>query len=109
MSDGDVTLTPVSVDTTVVSHDVLDYKYLIGTLHRDLDFELALFRTMDVVEETFDETEGPIIVAYRRRVTETGKLLPMTEDEEYPYHIQDIVQYTAEYATDQPRQRHLRR
>ena len=100
--DGDVTLTPVSVDTTVVSNDVLDYKYLIGTLHRDLDFELALFRTMDVVEETFDETEGPIIVAYRRQVTETGKLLPMTEDEEYPYHIQDIVQYTAEYATDNP-------
>ena len=42
---------------------------------------------MDAVEETFDETEGPVIVAYRRRVTVTGKLHPMMEDEEYPYRI----------------------
>ena len=101
-ADGDVTLAPVSEATVLVSHDVLDYKYLIGTLHRDVDFELTLFKTMDVVEETFDETEGPVIVAYRRRVTETGKLLPMTEDEEYPYHIHDVVLMTAEYATDHP-------
>ena len=75
-------------------------KYLIGTLHRYLDFELALFKTMDLVEETFDETEGLASVTYRRRATEIGKLLPMTEDEEHPYHIQGIVQYTAEYAPD---------
>ena len=31
--DDDVTLTPGSVDTTVVSNDALDYKYLIGTFH----------------------------------------------------------------------------
>ena len=48
--DGDVTLAPASVDMTLVSHDVLVYKYLIGTLHRD----------MDVVEETFDEIEGQV-------------------------------------------------
>ena len=99
---GDVTRTRVSVDTTLVKNDVLDYKYLIGTFHRDIDYELDLFKTVDVVVETFDETEGPVIVAYRRRVTKTGKLLPLTEDDEYPYHIQDIVQYTAEYATDHP-------
>ena len=52
---------------------------------------------MDVLVETFDETEGPIIVAYRRRVTATGKLLPKTEDDEYPIHIGDIVQMSAEY------------
>ena len=54
---------------------------------------------MEVIEETFDETEEPVIVAYRRRVTETGKRLPMTEDKEYPYHIYDVAQMTAEYAT----------
>ena len=60
----------MSQDTTAVSHDVDDYKYLIGTLHRDVDYELELFKTVDVVEETFDEEQGPIIVAYRRRVTQ---------------------------------------
>ena len=35
--------------------------------------------------------QGPIIVAYRRRVT---------EDDEYSYQIQDKVQMTAEYAMD---------
>ena len=67
-----------------------------------MDFELDLFKTMDVVEETFGETEGPVIVTYRRRVTETGKLLPMAEDEEYPYRTRDVMLMTAEYATDHP-------
>ena len=100
--NGEVTIMPVSQDTTTISNDVDDYKYLIGTLHRDVDYELELFKTVDVVEETFDVEEGPIIVAYRRRVTETGKLLPLTEDDEYSYQIQDIVQMTAEYAKDNP-------
>ena len=60
------------------------------------------FKTMDVIEETFDETESPVIVAYRRRITETGKLLPITEGKEYPYHIHDVVQMTAEYTTYHP-------
>ena len=50
----------------------------------------------------FDVEQGPIIVAYRSRVTKTGKLLPMAEDDEYSYQIQDIVQMTAEYAKDNP-------
>ena len=47
--DDDVTVTPVSVNTTVVSDDVIDYKYLIGTLHRDVDYELDVFKTVDVI------------------------------------------------------------
>ena len=100
-ADGDVTATSASVDATVVSDQVSDYQYLVGTLHRDSeDFEL--YRTVSVVVETFDEDDGPIIVAYRRRVSEDGKLKPMTEEDEYPYQIQDIVQDTADYAMDQP-------
>ena len=41
-------------------------------------------------------------MAFRRRVSETGKLLPITEYDAYPYQIQDIVQDTADYASDQP-------
>ena len=85
----------MSHDTTAISHDVDDYKYLIGTLHCDIDNELELFKTVDVVEETFDEEQGPIIVAYRRRVTKTERQPPLTEDDEYYYQIQDIVQMTA--------------
>ena len=35
-----------------MSRDVLHYKYLIRTLHRDVDHEFDLFKTVDVVEET---------------------------------------------------------
>ena len=55
-----------------------------------------------MVAEEFDAEEGPIIVAYRRRVDDKGKQLTMTEDDEYPIQIQDIVQDTAQYAIDQP-------
>ena len=65
--NGEVIQIPVSQDTDPVSYDVDDYKYLIGTLHRDTDYELNLFKMIDVVEETFDEERGPIIVAYCRR------------------------------------------
>ena len=34
-----------------------DYKYLIGTIHRD-DEDLELYKTVDVLEEEFDEDEG---------------------------------------------------
>ena len=34
---GDVTVTPVSLDTAVFSDDVNDYKYLIGITSRDLE------------------------------------------------------------------------
>ena len=47
--------------------------YLVGTIHRDKN-DLELYKTISVVEETFDENEGP--------VTDTGKMLPITEDDE---------------------------
>ena len=99
--EGDVKETSVSVDTSKVSGNVDDYKYLVGTMHRDSD-DLELYKTISVVAEEFEADMGPIIVAYRRRVTETGALLPVTEDDEYPYQIQDIVQDTADYALVQP-------
>ena len=64
----------IRVDITAVSDDVNDYKYLIGTLHRDFDYELEAFKTVDVLVETFDETEDPVIVAYRRRASDIGRL-----------------------------------
>ena len=102
-AEGDVTETSVSVDTPEVSGDVLDYKYLIGTIHLDPD-DMEYYKVVDVVEETYDETEGPLIVAYRRHVTPTGKHLKKTEEDDYPIHIGDIVQYTAEHAIARPDQ-----
>ena len=52
-----------------------DSKYLIGTLHRDFDYEFDLFTTTDVVEEIFDEEQRSNIVTYRRRVTAPGWLI----------------------------------
>ena len=75
--NGDVLLAPVLVDATLVSHDI-DYKYLIGPLHRNMGYELDLFKTVDVVNESFDDIEGPFIVAYNYRVTKAVKLLPLT-------------------------------
>ena len=82
---------------------VSDYQYLVGTLHRDSD-DFELYKTVSVVVKTSDEVGGPIIVAYRRRVSEKSKLMPMTEENEYPYQIQDTVQDTADYASDHPAQ-----
>ena len=100
-ANGDFTVTSVSIYTAAVSEDIDDYQYLVGTLHRDSD-DMELCRTVSVVVEEFDEEVGPIIVAYRRHVSETGALLAMTEDDEYPIQIQNIAQDTAEYAIDQP-------
>ena len=85
-AEGDVEETSVSIDTSRVSGDIDDYQYLVGTMHRDSE-DMELYKTMSVVEEEFDEDIGPIIVAYRRRVKDSGALLPMTEDDEYPYQI----------------------
>ena len=87
----------MSIYTSKVSGNVNDYQHLVGTMHRDSD-DLELYKTMSVVTEEFEADIGPIVVANRRHVTETGALLPMTEDDEYPYQIQDIVQDTADYA-----------
>ena len=52
--------------------------------------------------ETFYEDEGPVIVAHRRHVVDTGKLPPKAKDHEYSYHIQNVVQDTAKYAIYHP-------
>ena len=70
-------------------------------MHCDSE-NMELYKTMSVVAEELEADVGPIIVAYRRRVTRTGALLPSKEDDEYPYQIQNIVQDTADYALVQP-------
>ena len=96
-----LTETSKSPDTDDASADVNDFKYLIGTTHCD-DDDLELYRTVDVVEEVFDEADGPLIVAYRRRLKPNGQLQPKTEDDEYPIHIQDVVKMIADYASLHP-------
>ena len=96
-----MTATTVSQDTDSTTADVNDFKYLIGTIHRD-DEDLELYKTVDVLEETFDDDDGPLIVAYRRRLKPNGQLEPKCEDDEYPIHIQDIVQMTDEYSKLHP-------
>jgi len=76
--------------------DVNDYKFLIGTQHVDPD-DAILYRTTDVIVEESDPEIGPQIVAYRRRVKPNGTLYPMTEDDDWPYIIDIIVEYTANY------------
>ena len=41
-------------------------KYLTGIIHCD-DADLALYKTVDVLKETFAHKDGPLIVAYRLR------------------------------------------
>ena len=96
-----MTETTVSQDTGDTTADVNDYKYLIGTIHRD-DEDLELYKTVDVLEEVFDADDGPLLVAYRRRLKPNGKFEPKSEDDEYPIHIQDIVKMTDEYAKLHP-------
>ena len=86
--DGNLTTTTVTQDTVEDMADVNDYNYLIGTIHRD-DDDLELYKTVDVLEETFEEEEGPLIVAYRRRLKPNGQFVPTCEEDEYPIHIQD--------------------
>ena len=90
----------VSKDNTVVppSDNVQDYQHLLGTFHVD-DEDNQLYIVKQVVIEEFDKKDGPIIVAYRRRCKPSGVLLPMTEEEEYPIHIGDIVSMMAHYNT----------
>ena len=57
-AEGDVTETSVSADTIEVSGDVDEYKYLICTMHLDSD-DGEYYKVVDVVEETYDEVEGP--------------------------------------------------
>ena len=57
----------MSQDTAEPTADVNDFKYLIGTIHRD-DEDFELYKTVYVLEKKFDEDEGPLIVAFRRRL-----------------------------------------
>ena len=48
--------------------------------------------TRQSTEETIDDEDRPLIVAYRRRLKHNGKFEPKCDDDEYPIHIQDIVE-----------------
>ena len=65
-----------------------DYKYLIGAIHSDGNF-LKLYKTVDVLEEVFDADEGPLVVAYRRRLKPKRQLELKSEDDEYSRHRDD--------------------
>ena len=99
---GNVTTTTVTQDTVEETADVNDYKYLISTIHRDDDDDLELYKTFDVLEEAFDDEEGPLIVAYRRRLKPNGQFEPKFEYDQYAINTQDIVQMTADIAKLQP-------
>ena len=76
--NGNVTRTTVSQDTVEPTADMNDFKYLIGTIHRD-DEDLELYKT-DVLKKEFDADERPLIVAYRRRLKIIGTFEPKSED-----------------------------
>ena len=76
--------------------DVNDYKFLIGTEHVDPE-DATLYRTTEVIVEESDPEIGPQIVAYRRRVKPNGTLYPLNDDDDWPYIIDIIVEYTANH------------
>ena len=102
--DGYLTDTTVAQDTVDVTADVNDYKRLIGTIHRD-DADLALYKTFDVLDVTFADEDGLVIMSYRRRLMPNVKFEPMCEDGEYLIHIQDTVQMTRQGLILRRRQR----
>ena len=84
----------MSVDTTDVSGDVDEYKYPIGTINLDPD-KFKHYKVVDVLEQMYDESEGSSIVAYRREVTETDKLLKR--------QWRTSIPYTSEKSSSAPR------
>ena len=83
---------------------------MINSIHVDPD-NLEVYRTVDVVAEESDPLLGPLIVGYRRPLNPNGKrggrgdkceLLPLSDDDSYPIHIQDIIHMTAQYIIDKP-------
>ena len=54
--------------------DINDYRYLINTLHYDWD-DQQIFKTTKVI------TENDNIVAYRRAVNKSGKMIGRTDDQ----------------------------
>ena len=63
---------PPSEEPPDASADVEDFKYLIGTKHRD-DDTLELHVTVEVLAEEFDPEVGSLIIVYRRRLKPNGK------------------------------------
>ena len=51
---------------------------------------MVLFRKIRIVVLEYDTGIGPTIVAHRRRVQPYGSLYAITEDDDYPYQIDDI-------------------
>ena len=74
---------PPSEKPPDASADVEDFKYLIGTKHRD-DDTLESHVTVEVLAEEFDPEDGPLTVAYRRQLKPNGKYFPLNEDDKYP-------------------------
>ena len=91
----------MSVDTIGASGDVNEYKYPIGTIHLDPG-DMEYYKVVDVVVETYDKAEGPLIVAYWRHVSSTGKHMKKTEEDDCLIHIGDIEQYMAENPVARP-------
>ena len=57
---------------------------------------------MDVLVEQEENTDkDPGIVAYRRRVKPSGKLFDETDDDDWSYIIDDILQMTVAYSKSQ--------
>ena len=48
--------------------------------------------------ESSNALETRIIVTYRRHVQSNGKLFPMTDDDDWPYIVDDILQTTLQHS-----------
>ena len=92
-ADDDILELPIT--NNIETHDVNDNKFLINTEHLDSENDDT---DLIVVVESSDAHETPIIVAYRRRVQSNGKLYPMTEDDDWPYIVDDILQMTLQHS-----------
>ena len=69
--DDNVINTTGTQDTVDVTADVNYYKYLVGTIRCE-DDDLAIYMTVDVMEEIFADKDGLLIVACRRRLNPTA-------------------------------------
>ena len=78
------TKTSVYVDTTYVLGNADDYKYSIGTLHRDPE-DMGYYKVKDVVKDTLDES-GPLKGTDRLHATKTGMMQPMPVDDHCRIH-----------------------
>ena len=79
----------INVEVPVVntSADIDDYRYLVNTLHYDWD-DQQIFKTTKIT------TEKDNIVAYRRAVNKSGKMIGRTDG---PIHVYDVQRYTEAY------------